>query len=218
VLSTNSVDLPGYPFGSVTPYALDAEGRPVILISKLALHTKNVEHDPRVSLTMFDTAEPDHQAAGRLTWVGDASPVPDPDTATRRRFTRYLPAAARHAALPDFRFYAITLRRARYIGGFGSIHWLEPEDLWLENRLASFEDSVLQHMNNDHKAFIGRVFEERAGRPPGEVCIVGIDPEGFDLVAETRLVRIAFETPVSTPDEVRAALVAMARREKPGPS
>src|ERR1700747_1279315 len=77
VLSTISVDLPGYPFGSVTPYCADEQGRPVIYISYIAQHTKNIVADSRVSLTVFEAQQgaTDIQAQGRVTLIGDARPV-----------------------------------------------------------------------------------------------------------------------------------------------
>jgi putative heme iron utilization protein len=119
VLSTHSVDVEGYPFGSIAPYALDYEGQPAMLISEIAQHTRNIKRDRRVSLTVFDQCADDPQASGRLTWIGDAEPISMSETEVRRRYLRYFPSAESYFDTHDFTFYRIRLRRARFIGGFG---------------------------------------------------------------------------------------------------
>ena len=128
-LSTTSVAMPGYPFGSLTPYALDAQGRPLILISTLSQHTRNIQADARVSLLVYDTAHADVHDAPRLTWVGRAVPVPAGDTQNRGRYLARFPEAERFFKAHDFRLYHLTPVRGYYIGGFGRIFWIEPKDL-----------------------------------------------------------------------------------------
>jgi heme iron utilization protein len=72
VLSTQSLDVEGYPFGSIAPYALDYSGQPLLLISEIAQHTRNIKQNNKVSLTVFERYADDPQAGGRLTWIGDA--------------------------------------------------------------------------------------------------------------------------------------------------
>ena len=88
VLSTQSVDVEGYPFGSIAPYVLDYDGQPVMLISDIAQHTRNIKRNNKVSLTVFDRYADDAQATGRLTWIGDAEPVNPADAEIRRRYLR----------------------------------------------------------------------------------------------------------------------------------
>lgn len=128
-LSTQSVAMPGYPFGSLTPYALDAQGRPLILISALSQHTLNIRANPRVSLLVYDTAHPDVHDAPRLTWVGRAVPVPPGDPQPKARYLQRFPEAKRFFQAHDFTLYTLTPVRGYYIGGFGRIFWIEPEDL-----------------------------------------------------------------------------------------
>src|SRR5207247_6153572 len=106
VLSTISLDLPGYPFGSITPYCTDRQCRPIIYISLIAQHTKNILADPRVSLTVFDTnGDSDNvQARGRVTYIADALPVGDEDEDTRERYIRSSPPSLQYADTPDFHF------------------------------------------------------------------------------------------------------------------
>lgn len=131
VLSTISVHRPGFPYGSVTPYALSASGAPLLLLSRLAAHTKNLAADPRASLFVGDrSAVEDPQAGARISLLGRVSPVPEPDVGDAR--TRYLaawPRAADYLALGDFSFWRLEIEEARLIAGFGEIRWLAGADL-----------------------------------------------------------------------------------------
>lgn len=131
VLSTISVHRPGFPYGSVTPYALSADGAPLLLLSRLAAHTKNLAADPRAGLFVGDrSAAEDPQAGARISLLGRASPVPDGDVPDAR--TRYLaawPRAADYLALGDFFFWRLDIEEARLIAGFGEIRWLAGTDL-----------------------------------------------------------------------------------------
>lgn len=215
VLSTHSVELPGYPFGSVVPYCLDRQGWPVILISRIAQHTKNIDANPKVALTVTEPGAEDVQAGARLTLVGDAEPVGFDGEDTAERYYRYFPHARGYHRTHDFSFYHIRPVRSRYIGGFGEIHWLTNEKLILANPFTTeIETGMLEHMNRDHLDAI-RHYCEMAHMtvPIDEIpVLVGIDSEGFHIRVDDRLLRIAFERPARTPTEVRAALVAMARR------
>src|SRR5207245_1393100 len=128
VLSTISVDVPGYPFGSVTPYCADRQCRPVIYISRIAQHTRNILADRRVSLTVFDSngSSDDIQARGRITCIADAHPLGRDEEDTRERYFRYFPSSRQYAATHDFEFFGLDLVRIRFIGGFGQIYWIEP--------------------------------------------------------------------------------------------
>ena len=126
VLSTTSLAVPGYPFGSVVPYVTSA-GCPVIYVSGLAQHTKNLAADPRCCLTAVEGGD-DAQAGWRISLLGDAARVEDEAIASRY-FVRF-PASAQFATTHDFAFWRITPRRLRYIAGFGKIHWIEAE-AWL---------------------------------------------------------------------------------------
>lgn len=211
VLSTISVDVAGYPFGSIVPYALDGAGRPAILISDIAQHTRNIARDPRVSLTVFDRRAADPQASGRLTWIGDVVPIDPADTEIRERYLRYFPSSASYFEMHDFSFFRIELRRARFIGGFGQIFWVEPAAMLVENPFSRSEAGIVEHMNLDHQKALVHYCRTFARVDPREVTMTGIDAEGFDMRADGRKIRIDFDEPISTPDEARAVLVRLAR-------
>ena len=212
VLATQSVSMPGYPFGSVAPYCLDADGQLVILISRIAQHTRNISQDPKVSLTIVQSHVDDIQTGGRLTWVGDAEKIEDPVAA--ERYYSYFPQSRNYHTTHDFEFYRIKLVRARFIGGFGEIYWVNPEELLLSNPFAGeIEKGMVQHMNEDHQAAIiqyclnvGEILPE--GVTPK---MAGVDTEGFHVLIGERVIRIPFEAPVTSAGDVRKALVAMAK-------
>ena len=208
VLSTVSLDLPGYPFGSVTPYCADRLCRPIIYISHIAQHTKNIVADSRVSLTVVErSASDDVQAQGRVTCIGDARPVPSADSDARERYFRYFPASRRYERTHDFEFFRLELVRVRFIGGFGQIFWVEPAAFLVENPFSTADETrILQHMNKDHADALSRY----VGGGPAEM--VGIDGEGFDVLRDGKKVRIPFTAPVTNMEEARKALVEMARR------
>lgn len=214
VLATVSVDVAGYPFGSVVPYCLDQHGRPLILIASIAQHTRNIRADVRVSLTVFDRGEPDLQAAGRVTVLGDARRLAAHERDLALRYYRYFPQSADYDRTHDFDFYAIEPRRIRYIGGFGAIYWFEPDTTVLANPFdADAERGIVTHMNEDHASAI-RHYCTVAGIevPPGVTPeLVGCDGEGINLRLDTRIARIAFAAPVATLTAVRQTLVAMAK-------
>src|SRR5205085_6861207 len=133
VLSTHSVDVEGYPFGSIVPYVLDHNALPTLLISDIAQHTRNIKQTHKVSLTVFDQGADDPQASSRLTWIGDAELIDPSDTEIRRRYLRYSPSAESYFETHDFSFYRICLRRARFIGGFGQIYWIAPDAMLVSN-------------------------------------------------------------------------------------
>lgn len=214
VLATISLALPGYPFGSVAPYALDHDGEPLILISDLAQHTQNIKRDPRVSLLVLDAAVDDPHPEARLTWVGDAAPVGE-DAAAQRRYLNRHPHAADYFDTHDFALYRIACRRVRYIGGFGRITWIEPLEIRQANPLREAEEDILAHMNADHGEAMRvycQAFKELVA--PQEARMTGIDAEGCEVLADGRLVRFAFADPVNTPEEARRVLVDMARRAR----
>ncbi len=214
VLSTISKKLAGYPFGSLTPYVLDHGARPVILISRLAEHTRNIAGDPRVSLLVSDAGD-DIQAGARLTLVGDAAPANGNLEALRARYLNYLPDAARLVALGDFTFYAIAPRALRFIAGFGDIRWVSVDDYAPPaNSLTEQEDGIVAHMNLEHSHNLRDYCRYYHQRNAGTAVMAGIDCDGFDVRTETEILRFDFDQPVTDAATAREALVAMARKAR----
>ena len=126
VLSTISVHRAGYPYGSVTPYALSADGAPLLLLSGLAAHTRNLIADPRAGLFVGDRAAvADPQAGARVSLLGRVQRVDAPEVEdARRRYIDRWPQAAAYFALGDFALWGFVVEEARLIAGFGEIRWL----------------------------------------------------------------------------------------------
>ena len=214
VLSTLSKKFEGYPFGSITPYLVDHDGSLLILISTLAEHTKNILHDPRVSLITHDQHDPQIQTQGRITVVGNAEPEPDREQAGLR-YLRYFPEAQGYFGMHDFSFYRIRPMAIRYIGGFGRIHWVDMENYAVKSYpLIEQEADVIAHMNMDHLDTMRNYCQHFHQCTALDVEMLGIDLDGFDVRADVRVLRFDFAQPVADAQQARTALVEMARIAK----
>lgn len=216
VLATLSLDVAGFPFGSLVPYCLDRRGTPLILIADIAQHTRNLLADPRLSLTVAQEATAgDVQEKARLTYLARAVPLEAPVEDAAGRYYRCFPWSRDYHRTHGFSFFRLEPIRLRYIGGFGDIRWIEPAAFTLPNPFSREQESaIVEHMNADHQeAMRGycRHFKGLACDDDQEVHLAGIDAEGFDLLLERRLLRLSFDEPVATPGEARQRLVAMAR-------
>jgi putative heme iron utilization protein len=220
ILSTHSARLEGYPFGSVAPFVLDHSCQPVILISNIAEHTKNIALNPKVSLLVFAAGD-DLQANARLTLLGEAVKIfKDEDADLRTRYLRYLPQAASYFDMHDFAFYRIHIHQARYIGGFGKMSWLSDADLFSDITdsgalLASQETAIIEHMNADHAENLINYCKHFHNVDATQVQMLGLDCDGFDVEAtvnnNTTMLRFDFEEQIHDAQSARAALVAMAK-------
>ncbi len=206
VLSTHSVRFVGHPFGSALPYAVDPAGRPLLLISDLAAHTHNLRENPAASLCAHQA---DVITGGRVTLVGDAVRVDDPDALAR--FVRLVPAAAGYAGFGDFHLYRLEPVGGHYVGGFGTIHGFD-RDAWVVAvaALATAEADIVEHMNQDHMQTLREYCRHQHSLTPGQVEMLTIDADGFDVMADGSVLRFAFEQPVTDAAQARAQLVAMA--------
>ncbi|NNJ13904.1 HugZ family protein [Pseudomonas putida CSV86] len=215
VLSTHSKSMPGFPFGSVVPYCLDAEGNPLILISRIAQHTHNLQKDPKCSLLVGERGAEDVQAVGRLTVLAEARKLEQAEAieAAAERYYRYFPESRNYHSAHDFDFWVLQPVRHRYIGGFGAIHWID--QLTLANPFAGkAEAGMVEHMNSDHAKAIAH-YVALSGLPDSVPAqLAGIDSEGMHLRIGQALYWLAFPEPCNTPTQVREALVLLAHAEK----
>ncbi|MHA6193247.1 HugZ family pyridoxamine 5'-phosphate oxidase [Pseudomonas wadenswilerensis] len=215
VLSTHSKSMPGFPFGSVVPYCLDADGNPLILISRIAQHTHNLQKDPKCSLLVGERGAEDVQAVGRLTVLAEARKLEDAAAieAAAERYYRYFPDSRNYHSAHDFDFWVLQPVRHRYIGGFGAIHWID--QLTLANPFAGkAELSMVEHMNSDHAKAIAH-YVALSGLPDTQPAqLAGIDSEGMHLRIGQALYWLAFPEPCNTPTQVREALVLLAHAEQ----
>ena len=219
----------GQPYASLVAVACSIDASPLLLLSDLAQHTRNLVADPRVSL-LFEGAggHEDPLAGPRLSVLGCAErvddPCGDPRDAPRAaaRFAARHPASAAYAGFADFHLYRVVIERGHLIAGFGRIAWVEAHDLRFSadaGALAAAEAAIVEHMNADHSQAVA-LYAERLLRLPGIGWrLTGIDPEGVDLRRDDATARLDFAEPVLTPEAARQALVALAQqaRDMPGP-
>lgn len=221
ILSTHSMKYPGFPFGSVAPFVCNQQAEPVILISTIAEHTKNILENPKVSLLVFSGAE-DLQANARLTLMGEAIHCDKQDEDLRARYLRYLPQAASYFDMHDFHFYRIQVEQVRYIAGFGRMGWFEGNALnndLTDSMLASQEGGIVAHMNEDHKDSLLQYCQHVHGISADHAEMIGLDADGFDVRyhqgEETQgVLRFGFDHPVMNAMDARKALVALSQASK----
>src|ERR1700733_5716265 len=221
-LSSLSRRHPGFPFGSLMPFALDSAGRPLFLISNMAMHTQNLKEDSRCSLLVVQaSADGDPLGAARVTLVGHAAPVPEEEIATVRE--QYL---ARHensrywVDFSDFSFFRLQPVDLYYVGGFGVMGWVHSEDYEhaTPDPLANAAPGILAHMNTDHVDAMILLARVHAGIEAIEATMTWVDRLGFSLKLKTKDgvkgSRINFLREVATPQDARAVLVEMVQQAK----
>jgi putative heme iron utilization protein len=212
-LATVSKRLNGYPYASVVPFMTDHDGSPVLLLSRLAEHTKNVAADERVSL-MVHEPQADVQAAARLTLAGTCRRIERMES-MRQRYLGLFPHAAELLAL-DFDFYRIVPVAIRYIGGFGAIHWIACAAFMATGGItAAVEAAWLPRLNAEHGAALIECVRRRAGSAPREpVRAVALDCDGFDLRWADRELRVSFPDALASADDLPAALASLAEADR----
>lgn len=215
----------GRPHASLVLSACDHDGSPILLLSDLADHSKNLAAEPRAALLFDGTAgHADPQTGPRASLLGEIRPVTDEILATRLA-ARYLarhPGAEAYAGFADFRLYRMTVESAHLVAGFGRIHWLAGPEVLFDTAgcgaLAEAEAEIVAHMNADHGAALEAIALRLLGLPKpdhqGAWVMTGIDPEGVDLRGGGRLARAGFEAPLGDAGAARAALVALARKAR----
>lgn len=211
------------PYVSLVATACDTDASPLLLLSDLAQHTKNLLADPRVSLLLDDVAgQPDPLACPRLTVLGRAERCQEPRAAAR--FAARHPSSAQYAGFGDFHLYRLVIERGHLVAGFGRIRWIERDDLRFgadAAALAAAEADIVAHMNEDHADAIALYAERLLGLQGGGWRMTGIDPEGMDLRRPIELggemARLDFATPVPSPAAARHALVALAEAARQAP-
>jgi putative heme iron utilization protein len=206
-----------WPFASLVLVAVDHDLAPILLISKLAEHTKALEVDPAASLLFDGTGGLDSPLTGpRLTLVGRAAPSEEPRL--RQRFLARHPEAAMYAGFPDFRIWRIAPERAHLVSGFGKIRWVEGSALAVDAHhsaaLIEREADVVEHMNEDHADAVQLYATKLLGRTGDGWRMTGVDAWGCDLRRAGEVARLPFETAVANAEEARRALVAMVKQAR----
>jgi heme oxygenase (biliverdin-IX-beta and delta-forming) len=221
-LSTLSRKQPGFPFGSLMPYALDGEGRPIFLISSMAMHTHNLLKDARASLLVTQPeASFDPLGAARVTVVGNAATLPGPEVGEARGLYLELhPNSKYWIDFDDFSFFRMDVVDVYYVGGFGVMGWVAAPEYGGAHAdpLADAAAGILDHMNADHQDALILLAKVFAGTEAQEALMTAVDRLGFHVRMKTeegmKGARLAFPREVSTPAETRKVLVEMVQQAR----
>jgi hypothetical protein len=208
----------GDPYCSLVNVATAADGAPLLLISRLAVHTKNILADPRVSLMLDERKERDPLQDARVMLTGSA--IVTADENARRRYLARQPEAVEFADFGDFAFYEIKLKGAHLVAGFGRIVDLMPADLLTDlasaQALLAAEPEVIEHLNRDHADTCRLYATKLLGAPDGDWRCVGCDPEGLDLQWQRVGLRLPFPQRISDPGALRGMLKELAQKARAG--
>jgi putative heme iron utilization protein len=204
------------PYCSLVNVASATDGTPLLLISQLAIHTKNILADPRVSLMLDERREGDPLQGARVMLMGTAVKTESEDA--RRRYLAQQPEAEMFAGFSDFAFYEVRLNGAHLVAGFGRIVDLKSADVLTDlagaETLVAAELEVIAHMNADHAETCRLYATKLRGAPDGDWRCVGCDPEGLDLQSERTGLRLPFPQRVTQPGVLRAVLKQMAEQAR----
>ncbi len=221
-LSTLSRKQPGFPFGSLMPYGLDSQGRPIFLISTMAMHTQNLQTDPRASLFVTEPdASGDPLGSSRVTVIGSVTRVPEPESAAAR--TIYLtgyPDSKYWVEFEDFFFYRMDVVDVYYVGGFGVMGWVTASDYSRAqpDPLAEQKNDIMQHMNADHRDALILLAKRFSGIDAQQAEMTAVDRLGFRLRLKTqdgvKGTRIAFLREVTNSTQTREVFVEMVKQAR----
>jgi putative heme iron utilization protein len=223
-LSTLSRKQPGFPFGSLMPYGLDRQGRPIFLISTMAMHTQNLQADPRASLFVTEPdASGDALGSSRVTLIGSAHRIPAPEvTDARAVYLTGYPDSKYWVDFDDFFFYRLDVLDVYYVGGFGVMGWVTASDYSRaqSDPLAEHKKDIMQHMNADHKDALILLAKRFAGIDAQQAEMTSVDRLGFHLRLKTqdgmKGTRIAFLREVNDPSQTREVFVEMVKDARQG--
>ena len=222
VLSTHSQKQEDFPFGSVMPYALDAAGSPLFLISSMAMHTQNLVRDPRASLFVtVPEAKDDPLGAARLTVIGKTSKVPKAELkGVREAYLSRHEDARYWVDFKDFAFFRMKVKDLYFVGGFGVMGWVEKEEFGEAepDPLAEEAAAIVAHMNADHAEALVLIARTVKGIEAEEARMTAVDRLGFHVRLKTpkrvRSVRIGFPSEVRSSQDCRNALVRMVKEAR----
>jgi heme iron utilization protein len=211
----------GHPFSSLVNVATDADGSPVILVSRLSTHTANIEADPRASVLLASTGKGDPLAHPRLTVLGTFANIErnTPDgTRVQRRFLSRHPKSNLYAGFGDFTFWRLHVASAHLNGGFARAADLKASDVVTNladaAEIVEIEEGAVEHMNADHPDAVRLYATKLLGEADGAWQVTGVDPEGLDLALGDRTARMPFAERVTNGLALRQTLAEWAARAR----
>ena len=217
-----ATSLDGAPYASLILVAVDLDASPLLLLSDLAQHSRNIAADPRIALLFDGTAGLAEPLAGpRLSVLGTAAP--SDDRRALARFAAYHPSSRSYAGFGDFRLYRVRVERGHLVAGFGRIAWIAGAALLYPGEtgaLAAAEPEILAQLNAEHAGALDLLAaalcaQSGKGYQPGW-RMIGIDPEGIDLRGDGETARLDFPAPSPTPEAARRTLAALVAKARSG--
>jgi hypothetical protein len=208
----------GDPYCSLVNVASDADASPILLISRLALHTRNILGDSRVSLMLDERAAGDPLEGARIMLSGQAEEIAADRDIVRQRYLNAHPTAEVFVDFKDFSFFRIRPTGTHLVAGFGRILDLKPEqfltDISDASALLEAEQSAVEHMNSDHQEALGLYATRLLGAGSADWRCSGIDPDGIDLQAGNETLRLDFPERITGPGDLRKMLVRLAEQAR----
>jgi len=209
----------GDPYCSLVNVASHPDGTPIMLISRLALHTKNILADNRVSLMLDERAEGDPLEGARIMLLGRAEDVALDDIAmVRQRYLNAHPSAEAFVDFKDFSFFRIRATNVHLVAGFGRIVDLAPEQFLTSiadaHPLLEAEQGAIAHINADHRDAVNLYATKLLGAEPGDWRCTGCDPAGIDLASGRLVLRLDFPERVTGPEALQKMLVGLAEEAR----
>jgi heme iron utilization protein len=204
----------GIPYASLVNVATDVQGYPLILISTLAWHTRNLAGDSRASLMFAELPLSGDALTGPRVTVMGRFEIAEGD-AVRRRYLARHPQADVYAGFGDFNFWRMIPQRAHAVAGFGRIETLDADEMFPScPDMIALEESAVRHMNDDHEDAIQRYAGKILGAEPGGWIITAIDTDGADLKRDEEILRLSFDAPVHSSAELRKVLAELGNKTK----
>jgi hypothetical protein len=205
----------GDPYCSLVNVASHADGSPILLISRLALHTQNILGDARVSLMLDERAQGDPLEGSRIMLAGRAEEASGDDLAIlRRRYLNAHPSSEVFVNFKDFSFFRIRPLTAHLVAGFGRIVDLKPEqfltDISDAGALLEAEQGAIDHMNADHRDAMNLYATRLLGAEAADWRCTGCDPDGIDMRSGATTLRLDFPQRIVTPAALRQVLKQLA--------
>lgn len=194
VLSTQYTQEKGdYPFGTLCPFVIMEDGEIAILISDIAVHTKNVKNNPKVGFTVFDMTAAHKQAASRVCLIGDATKVDEKENPERykevsQRYINFFPMAANYFKAHNFFFYTIKPVHIHFIETFGKIYNYSGDEWNISMpKWKGSEQRAIDHMNEDHKISLVKFAKHFLDRETDQVSLMAVDGEGFHMKVDEEI-------------------------------
>ncbi len=209
----------GDPYCSLVNVASHCDGSPILLISRLALHTRNILGDSRVSLMLDERAEGDPLEGARIMLAGRAEQASGADEGIlRRRYLNAHPSAETFVNFKDFSFFKVRPAAAHLVAGFGRIVDLAPEQFLTElsdaDALLQAEQGAILHMNADHRDAMNLYATKLLGAEQADWRCTGCDPDGIDMQAGAKTLRLQFPRRIVTPAALRNVLKELAEQAR----